>query len=41
MVPEDGWVTLDGPVRRSDTAAVLTTDLAWFGVQEIAELLDR
>ena len=41
LVPEDGWVTLDGPVSRSDTAAVLTTDLAWFGVQEIAELLDR
>lgn len=39
--PDDGWVTLDGPVGGSDTAAVLTTDLAWFGVQEIPELLDR
>jgi hypothetical protein len=38
---EDGWVTLTGPISRRDTAAVLTTDLAWFGVQEIPELLDR
>jgi Family of unknown function (DUF6912) len=38
---EDGWLTLTGPVSRRDTAAVLTTDLAWFGVQEIPELLDR
>ncbi len=39
--PDDGWVTLDGPVSRRDTAAVLTSDLAWFGVQEIPDLLDR
>ena len=38
---EDGWVTLAGPVSRRDTASVLTTDLAWFGVQEIPGLLDR
>ncbi len=39
--PEDGWVTLSGPVERRDTAAVLTADLAWFGVQEIPGLLPR
>ena len=38
---EDGWVTVADPVTRRETAAVLTTDLAWFGVQEIPELLDR
>ena len=38
---EDGWVSLTGPISRRDTAAVLTTDLAWFGVQEIPGLLDR
>jgi hypothetical protein len=38
---EDGWVTLPGPVSRRDTAAALTTDLAWFAVQEIPGLLDR
>ncbi len=38
---EDGWVSLTGPITRRETAAVLTTDLAWFGVQEIPELLDR
>ena len=38
---EDGWVSLAGPISRRDTAAVLTTDLAWFGVQEIPGLLDR
>jgi hypothetical protein len=37
----DGWVSLTGPISRHDTAAVLTTDLAWFGVQEIPGLLDR
>ena len=37
----DGWVSLTGPISRRDTAAVLTTDLAWFGVQEIPGLLDR
>ncbi len=38
---EDGWVTLVGPVDRRDTAAVLSTELAWFGVQEIPGLLER
>lgn len=38
---EDGWVNLAGPVSRRDTAAVLTADLAWFGVQEIPGLLER
>ncbi len=38
---EDGWLNLAGPISRRDTAAVLTTDLAWFGVQEIPGLLDR
>jgi hypothetical protein len=37
---DDGWATLAGPFSRRDTAAVLTTDLAWFGVQEIPGLLD-
>jgi hypothetical protein len=38
---EDGWVDVPGPVTRRDVAAVLTTDLSWFGVQEIPGLLDR
>jgi hypothetical protein len=38
---DDGWVSVDGPVTRRQVAAVLTTDLAWFGVQEIPGLLDR
>jgi hypothetical protein len=38
---EDGWVSLAGPISRRDTAAVLTTDLAWYGVQEIPGLLER
>jgi hypothetical protein len=37
--PQDGWVTLTGPVSRRDAAAVLTADLAWFGIQEIPGLL--
>ena len=39
--PEDGWLELPGPVSRRDIAAVLTADLAWFGVQEIPGLLSR
>ena len=38
--PADGWVTVAGPIRRMDAAAVLTTDLAWYGVQEIPGLLE-
>jgi hypothetical protein len=38
---EDGWVRLAGPISRRDTAAALTADLEWFGVQEIPGLLDR
>jgi hypothetical protein len=38
---EDGWVGLAGPITRRDTAAALTVDLEWFGVQEIPGLLDR
>jgi hypothetical protein len=38
---EDGWVAVAGPITRRDTAAVLTMDLAWFGVQEIPALLER
>ena len=38
---EDGWLDLPGPVSRRDIAAVLTADLAWFGVQEIPGLLSR
>jgi hypothetical protein len=37
--PDDGWISVPGPIRRADLAAVLTEDLAWFGVQEIAGLL--
>jgi hypothetical protein len=38
-VPDDGRTQVPGPVRRADVAAVLTADLAWYGVQEIPELL--
>jgi hypothetical protein len=38
-VPDDGWISVPGPIRRADLAAVLTEDLAWFGVQEIADLV--
>jgi len=38
---DDGWVSVAGPVTRRQVAAVLTTDLAWFGVQEIPGLLER
>ena len=38
-VTDDGWIDAPGPIRRADVAAVLTDDLAWFGVQEIADLL--
>ena len=38
-VPEDGRMRVAGPVRRADVAAVLTADLAWYGAQEIPELL--
>jgi hypothetical protein len=37
--PEDGWVELPGPIGLRDVAAVLSTELAWFGVQEIDQLL--
>jgi hypothetical protein len=40
VTPVDGWVTVAGPIRRADAAAVLTTDLAWYGVQEIPGLLE-
>jgi hypothetical protein len=36
----DGWLELPGPVRRTEVAAVLTAELAWFAVQEIPALLD-
>ena len=39
VTAQDGWVTLAGPVARRDAAAVLTADLAWFGIQEIPGLL--
>jgi hypothetical protein len=38
-VPDDGRISVPGPIRRADLAAILTEDLAWFGVQEIADLL--
>lgn len=37
--PEDGWTELAGPVALRDVAAVLDAELAWFGVQEIDQLL--
>ncbi len=39
VTAQDGWVTLAGPVARRDAAAVLSADLAWFGIQEIPGLL--
>jgi hypothetical protein len=39
--PLDGWIDLPGPIVLGDVAAVLTTDLAWFGVQELPGLLER
>ena len=35
----DGWFVRTEPIRRASLAAVLTADLAWFGVQEIPALL--
>lgn len=35
----DGWLTLTEAVRRATVAAVLTEDLAWYGIQEIGDLL--
>ena len=37
---DDGWGSIGGPISRFEAAAVLTTDLEWFGVQEIPFLLD-
>ena len=37
---EDGRFTHPGPVARQAASAVLTADLAWFGMQEIPELLN-
>ena len=37
--PEDGWVDLSGPVSRREVAAVLSADLAWYGFQEVDQLL--
>jgi hypothetical protein len=39
--PADGWVMVPGPIRRTAVAAVLSADLAWFGVQEIPALLEE
>jgi hypothetical protein len=39
--PQDGWVWLPGPIALRDVAAVLTAELAWFGVQELPSLLER
>lgn len=36
---DDGWLAVTEAVRRSQVAAVLTQDLAWYGIQEIGELL--
>ena len=37
--PADGWLALPGPVALRDVAAVLDAELAWFGVQEVDQLL--
>jgi hypothetical protein len=37
--PDDGWVALGGPLALRDVAAVLDAGLAWFGVQELEQLL--
>jgi len=37
---QDGRFAYAGPVVRPSASAVLTADLAWFGMQEIAELLN-
>ncbi|MGB7983202.1 MAG: hypothetical protein WCF36_20660 [Candidatus Nanopelagicales bacterium] len=39
--PVDGWLDVPGLVRRREVGALLTEDLAWFGVQELDEVLDR
>jgi hypothetical protein len=36
---DDGRVEVSGPVARRQVAAVLDAELAWFGLQELAELL--
>ena len=35
----DGWFDLAATIRRTDIAAVLTAELAWFGAQEVPALL--
>ena len=40
QAPEDGWLDVPGPVRRREIGALLTEDLAWFGAQELGELLN-
>lgn len=37
---EDGATEVTGPIRLSQVAAVLTEDLQWYAVQELAGLLD-
>ncbi len=37
----DGWVDVPGPIALDAVAAVLTADLAWYGVQELPALLGR
>lgn len=36
----DGWFELGEPVGRSQVAAILTGELAWFALQELPQLLD-
>jgi len=35
---EDGWFTT-GALQRTQSSALLTADLAWYGMQEVAALL--
>jgi hypothetical protein len=36
---EEGWVDLPGPVERRQVGALLDSELAWYGLQELGELL--
>lgn len=38
---DDGRTTLPGPVLLAAVAAVLAADLAWYGVQELPDLIAR
>lgn len=39
VAPDDGRLTLPGPLLLTTVAAVLDADLSWYGVQELPDLL--